>query len=223
MVGPQHVCLTGIRLCLAEPNLFRCQLRALLRASHYGNLHILIPMISSIHELQQARMHIELAKQSLTDEGIPFNRNVKLGVMIETPAAAIMVNNFLKQVDFISVGTNDLIQFTLAVDRSDDMVAHLYDPTHPAVLYLLSQTFRAADRIGVPVSVCGEMAGDARLTRLLLGLGLRKFSMHPAHLLNVKQKVLKTDLVEIQPIINKMLKCEDPEKMRDLLEQLNAL
>ena len=215
--------LTGIRLCLAEPNLFRCQLRALLRASHYGNLHILIPMISSIHELQQARMHIELAKQSLTDEGIPFNRNVKLGGMIETPAAEIMVNNFLKQVDFISVGTNDLIQFTLAVDRSDDMVAHLYDPTHPAVLYLLSQTFRAADRIGVPVSVCGEMAGDARLTRLLLGLGLRKFSMHPAHLLNVKQKVLKTDLVEIQPIINKMLKCEDPEKMRDLLEQLNAL
>ncbi len=215
--------LTGIRLCLAEPNLFRTQLRALLRASQYGNLQILIPMLSSLHELQQAKMHIELAKQSLTDEGIPFNRHIKIGAMIETPAAAVMIASFLKHVEFVSIGTNDLIQFTLAVDRADDMVAHLYEPTHPAVLHLISQTIKAADRAGVPVSVCGEMAGDVRLTRLLLGLGLRKFSMHPAHLLNVKQKVLHTHLVDIQPLVNKMLKCDDPEKMHDLLEQLNNL
>ncbi|MEW9900550.1 phosphoenolpyruvate--protein phosphotransferase [Chitinivorax sp. PXF-14] len=215
--------LCGIRLCLSEPQMFRAQLRALLRASHYGNLQLLVPMLISLTELSQMLMHLELAKQSLADEGIPFNRDIKVGAMIETPAAAVLVTSFLKHVDFVSIGTNDLIQYTLAIDRGDDTVAHLYDPLHPAVLHLIHQTIKSADRVGVPVSVCGEMAGDKTLTRLLLGLGLRKFSMHPAHLLDVKNLVLNTDLVQIQPLINKMLKAEDSDKMRDLLEQLNAL
>ncbi|WP_137936436.1 phosphoenolpyruvate--protein phosphotransferase [Chitinivorax sp. B] len=215
--------LCGIRLCLAEPQMFRTQLRALLRASHYGNLQLLVPMLISITELSQTLMHIELAKQSLTDEGIPFNRNIRVGAMVETPAAVVMISSFLKYVDFISIGTNDLIQYTLAIDRGDDAVAHLYEPVHPAVLHLIHQTIKAADRVGVPVSVCGEMAGDHHLTRLLLGLGLRKFSMHPAHLLDVKQKVLNTDLIEIQQHINRMLKAEDSDKMRYLLDQLNAM
>ncbi|MBB5017060.1 phosphotransferase system enzyme I (PtsI) [Chitinivorax tropicus] len=215
--------LCGIRLCLAEPQMFRTQLRALLRASQYGNLQLLVPMLISITELSQMLMHLELAKQSLADEGVPFNKNIRVGAMVETPAAVVMISSFLKYVDFISIGTNDLIQYTLAIDRGDDAVAHLYDPVHPAVLHLIHQTIKAADRVGVPVSVCGEMAGDHHLTRLLLGLGLRKFSMHPAHLLDVKQKVLHTDLIEIQQHINRMLKAEDSDKMRDLLDQLNAL
>jgi phosphotransferase system enzyme I (PtsI) len=215
--------LRAIRLCLAEPDLFHTQLRAILRASHYGKVHMLIPMLCSVTELSQTLHLVANAKASLDADGIPYDKAIKVGGMIEIPAAALMVQTFVKKLDFLSIGTNDLIQYTLAIDRTDDTVAHLYDPLHPAVLQLVAHTIRTASRAGTPVAVCGEMAGDANLTRLLLGFGLREFSMHPAHLLAVKQQVLKTSLPEIQSLVGKMLKTEEPEKMHGLLAKLNSL
>lgn len=213
--------LRAIRLCLAEPQLFHTQLRAILRASHYGKVRILVPMLSTLAELRMTMHMIVHAKQSLALEGIPFDANVPIGGMIEIPAAALMAQAFAKDLDFLSIGTNDLIQYTLAIDRTDDAVAHLYDPLHPAVLQLIANTISAADKAGISVSVCGEMAGDPMLTRLLLGLGLRQFSMHPAHILEVKQQVLKAELPKISGIAQKMLKVHDPEKMHQLLSRLN--
>ncbi|MDO8988404.1 MAG: phosphoenolpyruvate--protein phosphotransferase [Sideroxyarcus sp.] len=215
--------LRAIRLCLAEPQLFRTQLRALLRASAYGNLKILVPMLSGVAEINQTLQFIEGAKQSLANEGTPYNPNVQIGGMIEIPAAALALNVFIKKLDFLSIGTNDLIQYTLAIDRTDDEVAHLYDPLHPAVLQLLAQVIGAANKAGVPISVCGEMAGELAYTRLLLGLGLRQFSMHPAQLLGTKQRVLTTNLPEIVPIVQKIMRADDPLKIRDLLDKLNGL
>ena len=214
--------LRAIRLCLAEPQMFHAQLRAILRASHYGKVRLLLPMLSTLSELQQALHLIENAKRSLREEDVPFDPAIEVGGMIEIPAAALAAQAFARQLDFLSVGTNDLIQYTLAIDRTDDTVAHLYDPLHPAILQLLAHTIKAADRAGVSVSVCGEMAGDATLTKLLLGMGLRVFSMHPAHLLAVKQQVLKSSLPEVSGMVQKMLKTDDPEKMRALLAKLNA-
>jgi phosphotransferase system enzyme I (PtsI) len=214
--------LRAIRWCLAEPNMFQIQLRAILRASHYGNVRLLIPMLSGAAELEQTLHLIEQAKKSLDADGIPYDRAIQVGGMIEIPAAALALNLFTRKLDFLSIGTNDLIQYTLAIDRADDRVAHLYDPLHPAVLMLLAGIIRTANKAGVPVAVCGEMAGDVKLTRLLLGCGLRIFSMHPANLLAVKQQVLKTDLELCTPIANKMLRSEDPERIRELVERLNA-
>jgi len=214
--------LRAIRWCLAEPHMFQIQLRAILRASRHGNVRMLIPMLSGAAELQQTLHLIDQAKKSLDEEGIPFDRNIQIGGMIEIPAAALALNLFTRKLDFLSVGTNDLIQYTLAIDRADDAVAHLYDPLHPAVLNLLAGIIRGANKAGLPVSVCGEMAGDASLTKLLLGLGLRIFSMHPTHLLAVKQQVLKADLELCTVVANKMLRADEPERMRALLERLNA-
>ena len=215
--------LRAIRLCLAEPDLFHTQLRAILRASHYGKTQMLIPMLSSLTELGHTLHLVERAKESLDADGIPYDPSIKIGGMIEIPAAALMAQSFVKKLDFISIGTNDLIQYTLAIDRTDDTVAHLYDPLHPAVLQLVAHTIRTAVRAGTPVAVCGEMAGDANLTRLLLGFGLREFSMHPAHLRAVKQQVLKTSLPEIQNLVVKMLRTEEPDRMHALLAKLNGL
>uniref|UniRef100_UPI0018EAAD7E phosphoenolpyruvate--protein phosphotransferase n=1 Tax=Aquitalea sp. ASV15 TaxID=2795104 RepID=UPI0018EAAD7E len=214
--------LTGIRLCLAEPLMFRAQLRALLRASHYGKVKILFPMLNSLGELKQSIAQLDYAKQELHEEGLPFDEKVEVGAMIEIPSAALVVGSFIKHVDFLSIGTNDLIQYTLAIDRNDDSVSHLYDPVHPAVLKLILHTIRTGIKGGVPVSVCGEMAGDPRLTRLLLGMGLRRFSMHPASLLAVKRMVLNTHLDDIAPIAGRMLRSEDPDKIADLLQLLNV-
>ena len=214
--------LRAIRLCLAEPQLFRTQLRALLRASAYGNLRILVPMLSGVAEINQTLQFIEGAKQSLANEGVAYNANVPIGGMVEIPAAALSLNVFVKKLNFLSIGTNDLIQYTLAIDRTDEEVAHLYDPLHPAVLQLLAQVIGGANKAGIPVSVCGEMAGELAYTRLLLGLGLRQFSMHPAHLLSTKQRVLSTSLPEITPLVQKILRADDPMKIRDLLDRLNA-
>ena len=214
--------LTGIRLCLAEPLMFRGQLRALLRASCHGKIRILFPMINSLSELKQALAQLEYAKSELREEGLSFVADVEVGAMIEIPSAALVVGSLLKHVDFLSIGTNDLIQYTLAIDRNDDSVSHLYDPVHPAVLKLISHTIKTATKAGKPVSVCGEMAGDARLTRLLLGMGLRRFSMHPANLLQVKQNVLDAHLDDISPHAARILRSEDPDKIADLLQQLNA-
>jgi phosphotransferase system enzyme I (PtsI) len=183
----------AIRLCLAEPQVFLAQLRALLRASHYGQIKILLPMLASLTELDQALALIHTARAMLRAEGIPFDEQTPIGGMIEIPAAALAAEWFARKLDFLSLGTNDLIQYTLAIDRTDDAVAHLYDPLNPSVLYLIEHTLKVGRKLGKPVSICGEMAGDPRLTRLLLGLGLTRFSMHPAHILSIKQQVLRRD------------------------------
>ena len=222
--GPAHSALglRAIRYCLAEPQIFNTQLRAILRASRFGDVRILIPMLVSFNEITQTLAAIARSKEQLKQEGKKFNDNILVGGMIEIPAAAIALQMFLKQLDFISIGTNDLIQYTLAIDRTDDTVAHLYDPLHPAVLSLISSVIRQANDAGVPVTVCGEMAGDVQLTRLLLGLGLRDFSMHPANLLLVKQRVLMSNLPEIEPITARILKSDDPDRLRALVTKLNA-
>jgi phosphotransferase system enzyme I (PtsI) len=214
--------LRAIRLCLTEPQRFITQLRALLRASHYGTVNILIPMLATSTEIDQTLELIRRARQSLEDEGTPYDRNVKVGGMIEVPAAALSLGMFIRKLDFLSIGTNDLIQYTLAIDRTDDTVAHLYDPLHPAVLNLLANIIRTADRAKVPVALCGEMAGDVSLTRLLLAFGLRQYSMHIAHLLDVKQVILKSNFSRLKPLAQKMLRASDPEKLRALLEKLNS-
>ncbi len=214
--------LRAIRLCLAEPMLFRTQLRALLRAAQHGNVKILIPMLSCVSELNQTLLFIEAAKYSLDIDGIPYNREVKIGGMIEIPAAALALNVFAKKLDFLSIGTNDLIQYLLAIDRTDEEVAHLYDPLHPAVLNLLSHVIGTANKLGVPISVCGEMAGELVYTRLLLGLGLRQFSMFSAQVPSIKQRVLTTSLPEIVALTQKILRADDPLRTRELLDRLNA-
>jgi len=214
--------LRAVRFCLAEPRLFLTQLRAILRASHYGNVRILIPMLATVSEVDQTLAMIEQAKESLRDRGAPFAPDVPVGGMIEVPAAVLAIHAFLERLDFLSIGTNDLIQYTLAIDRSDDAVSHLYDPLHPAVLKLIAMAIAAADKAKVPIAVCGEMAGEVRLTRLLLGFGLRSFSMHPAHLLAVKQRVLTTDLNEIAGVIARMRRTDDPVRLVALLDKLNA-
>ncbi|MDX8385607.1 MAG: phosphoenolpyruvate--protein phosphotransferase [Gallionella sp.] len=214
--------LRAIRFCLAEPQLFRTQLRALLRASHYGNIKLLIPMLSGVSELNQTLQFIAATKQVLDDEGTPYDRDIKIGGMIEIPAAALALKVFVKKLDFLSIGTNDLIQYTLAIDRTDEDVAHLYDPLHPAVLELLSHVISTANRFNMPVSVCGEMAGELAYTRLLLGLGLRQFSMFSAQVPSVKQRVLTTSLTEITALTQKIMRSDDPMKIRDLLNKLNA-
>jgi phosphotransferase system enzyme I (PtsI) len=214
--------LRAIRLCLAEPRMFLTQLRAILRASHYGKIRLLIPMLAHAHEIEQALAMIEQSKQVLQEQNLPYDRGIQVGGMIEVPAAALSLGVFVRKLDFLSIGTNDLIQYTLAIDRTDDSVSHLYNPLHPAVLHLIAHTIRTANRLKVPVAVCGEMAGEVTLTRLLLGFGLRQFSMHPANLLAIKQQVLKSDLGDSVQLASRILRAVDPEKVRCLLEQLNA-
>jgi phosphotransferase system enzyme I (PtsI) len=202
--------------------MFHWQLRAILRASHYGKLKILVPMLSTVHELNQTLHLVAEAKASLDLDGMPYDRQIAIGGMIEVPAAALSLGSFVRRLDFLSIGTNDLIQYTLAIDRTDDAVAHLYDPLHPAVLMLVAQIIRGANKAGKPVAVCGEMAGDVKLTRILLGFGLRQFSMHPAHLLHIKQQVLRTDLEEATQLAARMLRTDEPDKLLGLLERMNA-
>ena len=213
--------LRAIRLCLAEPQMFHTQLRALLRATAFGNIQILIPMLSSITELRQTKLLIERAKQSLRAQKIAFNENVQIGGMIEIPAAALCAEAFAKELDFLSIGTNDLIQYSLAIDRTDDAVSHLYNPVHPAILKLIEMTIKAGLKLGKKVSVCGEMAGDAKLTRLLLGFGLRQFSMHPSHILSVKHQVLQSNLEKLKPVARKILGCQDSDKIEPLIQKMN--
>jgi phosphotransferase system enzyme I (PtsI) len=214
--------LRAIRFCLAEPQMFLTQLRAILRASHYGTVRILLPMVAHAHEIDQTLTLIAQAKQQLEERDQPYDRAVQVGGMIEIPAAALALPIFMRRLQFLSIGTNDLIQYTLAIDRTDDAVAHLYDPLHPAVLTLVANTIQTATRGGMPIAVCGEMAGDLQLTRLLLGLGLRNFSMHPSQLLAIKERVLNTNLAEVQPTAQRVLRNTDPAKTRELLAKLNS-
>lgn len=206
--------LRAIRYSLAQPEIFLVQLRALLRASAFGSLQILIPMISHVHELTETFRYLDLAKAQLRERGQAFDDQIKVGGMIEIPAAALVIDVFMKRLDFVSIGTNDLIQYTLAIDRTDQEVASLYDPIHPAVLRLIAMTIQAGKRAGKPVAVCGEMAGDPELTRLLIGMGLTEFSMHPASLLRVKQEVLLADAGKLMAPVKKLLLADDPEKVR---------
>jgi phosphotransferase system enzyme I (PtsI) len=214
--------LRAIRFCLAEPQMFLTQLRAILRASHYGKVRILLPMLAHVHEIEQTLTLIRQAKQQLDEKKLPYDRGIEIGGMIEIPAAALALPIFMKRLDFLSIGTNDLIQYTLAIDRTDDAVAHLYDPLHPAVLTLVAGTIQTATRGGTPVAVCGEMAGDLLLTRLLLGLGLRNFSMHPSQLLAIKERILRTNLAEVQALAQRVLRASDPVKTKELLAKLNS-
>lgn len=213
--------LRAIRLCLAEPQIFHTQLRAILRTSSFGNIKILIPMLSTLSELKQALHLIERAKQSLRDDKVSFDEAITVGGMIEVPAAALGAEAFARHLDFLSIGTNDLIQYTLAIDRTDDTVAYLYNPLHPAVLQLVEMSIRAANKCGTPISVCGEMAGDTKLTRLLLGLGLRQFSMHPARILAVKRQVLGSNLSKLTSGVRRILASSEFEKIEPLLAKLN--
>ncbi|MCM2288989.1 MAG: phosphoenolpyruvate--protein phosphotransferase [Sulfuritalea sp.] len=211
--------LRAIRFCLAEPQLFLVQLRAILRASHYGKVRVLIPMLAHAQEIEQTLALIELARFQLREARQKFDA-VDIGGMIEIPAAALALGPFLRRLDFLSIGTNDLIQYTLAIDRTDGAVAHLYDPLHPAVLKLMAQTIQSAQRVDIPVAVCGEMAGDPKLTRLLLGMGLREFSMHPSQLLEVKQQVMMADAAQLAGRVARLLKLDEPEKISEQLEKL---
>ena len=204
--------LRAIRWCLSDPEMFLAQLRAILRASAHGPVYLLLPMLAHLGEVRQSFELIQLARQQLDKRGIAFGQP-KIGAMIEVPAAALMVRHFLGYFDFLSIGTNDLIQYTLAIDRADESVAHLYDPLHPAVLQLVAQTISAARAAGKEVSICGEMAGDASLTRLLLGLGLRSFSMHPSQLLSVKQEVLRADTRRLEEWARGVVASDEPGRL----------
>ncbi len=214
--------LRAVRFCLAEPRLFMTQLRAILRASHYGNVQILVPMLASVGEIDQTLAMIGRAKESLREQNVPFNGAIAVGGMIEIPAAVLAMGAFLKKLDFLSIGTNDLIQYTLAVDRADEAVSHLYDPLHPAVIRLLALAIGQAAKAKIPIAVCGEMAGEIALTRMLLGMGLRHFSMHPAHLLGVKQRVLQSDYGAAKLVVDRLRRVDEPQKLLGMLDRLNA-
>uniref|UniRef100_UPI004047344E phosphoenolpyruvate--protein phosphotransferase n=1 Tax=Polynucleobacter sp. TaxID=2029855 RepID=UPI004047344E len=209
--------LRAIRWSLTEPEIFLTQLRAILRASAHGQARIMIPMLAHVKEINETLRLIEKAKQQLHERGQPFNPNIQVGAMIEIPAAALVLPLFINRFDFLSIGTNDLIQYTLAIDRADHSVAHLYDPLHPAILNLLFNIISQAKRANVPVAVCGEMAGDPSLTRLLLAMGLTDFSMHFSQLLLVKREILNADVGLLKSRVSKLLEAIEPE------DQLNAL
>jgi phosphotransferase system enzyme I (PtsI) len=202
--------LRAIRWSLSEPDMFLEQLRALLRAAALGPVQILIPMLAHLREMRQVRQMLLQAERQLDAQGLARG-SVQLGAMIEIPAAALMVDRLLQDFDFISIGTNDLIQYTLAIDRADESVAHLYDGWHPAVLDLIHRSIAAANRVGKKVSVCGEMAGDAAYTRLLLSMGLRSFSMHPTQVATIKQIVLRSDTRKLGAQCQRVLSSDDPQ------------
>jgi len=197
--------LRAVRLCLKEPEFFRPQLRAILRASKYGPIRIMIPMLTNTQEMQQILFIIDELKAELEKKSIEFDSKIKIGGMIEVPASAICADIFANELDFLSIGTNDLIQYTMAIDRVNDEVNYLYDPLHPAVLRLIQTTIIAGQKANIPISMCGEMAGEKEHTQLLLGLGLREFSMHPATLLEVKEIINKTNISELSELTKKAL------------------
>ena len=213
--------LRAIRLCLKEPGLFKPQVRAILRASAHGPVRMMIPMLSSTGEFEQVREVVRACKRELDEEGVAFDPATPLGGMIEVPAAAVCADLFAREMDFLSIGTNDLIQYTIAVDRVDDEVSYLYDPLHPAVLRLIGTVIKAGRRAGIPVALCGEMAGDARYTRLLLGMGLKEFSVHPNALLEIKQAILATHAAKSRKLAKRILSTARRPRREALLNELN--
>ena len=218
--GTSPLGLRAIRWSLTEPEIFLTQLRAILRASAYGQARIMIPMLAHVKEIDETLRLIEKAKQQLHQRGLAFNPDIQVGAMIEIPAAALVLPLFINRFDFLSIGTNDLIQYTLAIDRADHAVAHLYDPFHPAILNLLFSIIDQAKRANIPVAVCGEMAGDPSMTKLLLGLGLTDFSMHFSQLLLVKREILKADVGLLKSRIGAVLQAIEPEDQAKALDKL---
>jgi phosphotransferase system enzyme I (PtsI) len=218
--GASPLGLRAIRWSLTEPEIFLTQLRAILRASAHGQARIMIPMLAHAKEIDETFRLIEKAKQQLHQRGKAFNPNIQVGAMIEIPAAALMLPLFINRFDFLSIGTNDLIQYTLAIDRADHAVAHLYDPLHPAILNLLSSIIDQAKRADVPVAICGEMAGDPALTKLLLAFGLTDFSMHFSQLLLVKREILKANVGLLKTRAPRVLRAYEPEEQAKALEYL---
>lgn len=214
--------LRAIRLCLQDQELFHTQLRAILRASAYGPIRLMIPMISTVNEMRQVRIHVQTIQGALRRQRIKFDENIPVGTMIEVPAAAIAANIFARHCDFMSIGTNDLIQYTLAIDRVDDAVNYLYDPMHPAILQLIKMTIDAGKKAGISVSMCGEMAGDTRFTRLLLGLGLREFSMQPSSLLEVKSIIKQTTISKLTRPVRKVMQSSESAHIYDILHGINT-
>ena len=213
--------LRAIRLCLRDTERFKGQLRAILRASAHGPVRCLIPMLTSVSEIVTVRSLLAEAQDELDRKGLAYDPKMSVGGMIEVPAAAMALADLGRHLDFISVGTNDLLQYTLAADRVDEQVAHLYDMQHPGIIRLLRHIFREADTLGIPAAVCGEAAGDRRFTRLLLSLGLRDFSMYPGRLLEVKQVVLKTDIAKARASLTRWLHDPAEQKDRTLLQALD--
>ena len=212
--------LRAIRYCLREPEIFLTQLRAVLRAAHHGPIKLLIPMLAHATEIEQTLAMIEQAKAQLRSSRHRFDDAIEVGGMIEIPAAALALGPFIAHLDFLSIGTNDLIQYTLAIDRTDGTVSHLYDPLHPAVLRLVANTIQMANRHDIPVAICGEMAGDPVLTPLLLGMGLRQFSMHPTQVLEVKQQIVMADAAQLASRVARVLKLDDPVRIREMIAKL---
>jgi phosphotransferase system enzyme I (PtsI) len=213
--------LRAVRLCLKEPALFRPQLRASLRASAHSPVRMMIPMLSTTGELAQVLDLVKSCRQELDNEGQPYDEAMPIGAMIEVPAAAICADIFARELDFLSIGTNDLIQYTIAIDRVDDEVNYLYDPLHPAVLRLIQMTILAGEKTGIPVAMCGEMAGDARYTRLLLGMGLKEFSVHPNSLLEVKQVITESRVAESRKFTQRVMRVIKSTARSALLEEMN--
>ena len=222
MVQNPALGLRGLRRSLKDTELFKCQLRAILRASVYGPVRIMFPMITSEDELFSSYRILDQAKQELLDEGTDFDPDIPIGIMIEVPAAALLAQRFAKQCDFLSIGTNDLIQYSLAIDRIDESVNYLYDPLHPAVLKLIHLTLKAGEKANIPVAMCGEMAGDPRYTRLLLGMGLKNFSAHPATLLEIKSIINTCRIDKLEKPIKKILSVTtSPAQIHILVDELN--
>ena len=215
--------LRAIRLCLKEPALFRPQLRAIFRASVSGPVRIMIPMLSNLHEMNQVLEMIEEIKSELDGHHIAYDHNLPVGGMIEVPAAAVCADVFARHLDFLSIGTNDLIQYTMAVDRVNEEVSYLYDPLHPGVLRLIHGTIQAGKKANTPVAMCGEMAGQPQYTRLLLSLGLREFSVHPAVLLEIKQIINESRLGQLSLLTEKILAAQDSQEVTDILSLVNTV
>jgi len=213
--------LRAVRLCLKEQGLFRPQLRAILRVSARHPVRMMIPMLSNMQELMQVTQIIGECQRELKSEGLQFDADIPVGAMIEVPAAAVCADLFARRLDFLSIGTNDLIQYTIAIDRIDDEVSYLYDPLHPAVLRLIQMTIRAGNKARIPVAMCGEMAGDARYTRLLLGLGLKEFSVHPNALLEVKQAINDTHIAHTRRLTRRVMRAVRSSTRQSLISEIN--
>ncbi len=213
--------LRAIRLCLQDPSLFYPQLRAIMRASVYGKLRIMLPMLTNVEECHQAMQFIEDVKRELRQANVPFDGDIPIGGMIEVPAAALDADAFARHLDFLSIGTNDLIQYTLAADRLDEDVNHLYKPAHPAVLKLIGMTIKAGFSAGIPVTMCGEMAGDVRYVRLLLGMGLRIFSMNPRACLEVRRVIVNSSVSELSALMHSVHRAGTSNEIEELLDRIN--
>ncbi len=214
--------LRAVRLCLQEVGLFKLQLRAIIRASAFGHVRLMIPMLSNVDEIFRVVDLVREVQSQLREEGVAFDSQMPIGGMIEVPAAAVAADLFAAHLDFLSIGTNDLIQYTLAIDRVDDAVNYLYDPLHPSVLRLIAMTIEAGRKQGIPVAMCGEMAGDTRYTRLLLGLGLREFSMHPAAMLEIKKIVRESNVSDLEVRATEIMRSRDSRSLQRLVEAMNG-